>query len=156
MLSLLQKPLPVGSPAPPFILPDEEGTVWVLNLNRNKYIVLVFYPADDTPTCTTQLCELRDNWDKLKAKGALVLGVNPGTAESHKAFKDKHKLPFPVLVDNGKRIAKMYNSGGLVVKRTVYVISKDGRILFAQRGKPSVDAILAAIPEEAKQATTAA
>lgn len=156
MFSLLQKPLPVGSPAPPFLLPDEEGAVWVLNLNRNKYVVLVFYPADDTPTCTAQLCEVRDAWEKVKAKGTLVLGVNPGTAESHKAFKQKHKLPFPILVDNAKRVAKMYNCGGLIVKRTVYVIGKDGKILFAERGKPSMDAILAAIPEEAKQPTTAA
>jgi peroxiredoxin Q/BCP len=155
MFSWFEKPLPVGSPAPPFILPDEDGSVWVLNLNRNKYMVLVFYPADDTPVCTAQLCEFRDAWEKLRAKGAFVLGINPGSAESHKAFKEKHKLPFPVLVDNGKRVAKLYKCGGPVVKRTVYVIGKDGTILFAERGKPSVEQILKAIPDEAGQSTAA-
>lgn len=155
MFSLLQSPLPVGSVAPPFILPDEEGTVWVLNLNRNKCMVLVFYPADDTPVCTKQLCELRDDWEKVRAKGGFVVGINPGSADSHSKFKQKHKLPFPILVDSGKRVAKMYNAGGLVTRRTVYVVGKDGKILFAKRGKPSVDEILAAIPEEAAQTTAA-
>jgi len=148
MFSWFQPPLPAGSVAPPFILPDQEGSVWVLNLNRNKVVVLVFYPADDTPTCTKQLCELRDSWDRIQAKGAFVMGINPGSAESHRAFKEKHQLPFPVLVDNAKRVAKLYHCGGLVVRRTVYVIGKDGRILYSKRGKPSVDEILAAIPEE--------
>ncbi len=148
LLSLFEKPLPVGSAAPPFILPDEQGDVWVLNLHRNKHMVLVFYPADDTPTCTTQLCELRDAWTDVRARGAFVVGINPGTAESHKAFKSKHQYPFPILVDNGGRIAKLYNAGGFVTKRTVYVVGRDGKILFAKRGKPAVDEILSVIPKE--------
>jgi peroxiredoxin Q/BCP len=156
MFSWFEKPLPAGTPAPPFLLPDEEGSVWVLNLNRNKVMVLVFYPADDTPVCTQQLCELRDGWDKIKAKGAFVMGINPGDAQSHRAFKEKHKLPFPVLVDNAKRVAKMYNASGPIVRRTVYVIGKDGKILYSKRGKPSLDEILAAIPEPDQATTTAA
>lgn len=147
MFSWFLKPLPVGAAAPPFLLPDEEGSVWSLNLNRNKVVVLVFYPADDTPVCTRQLCELRDGWDKIRARNGIVLGINPGNAASHRAFKEKHKLPFPVLVDNAKRVAKLYNAAGPIVRRTVYVIGRDGKILFSQRGKPSLGKILAAIPE---------
>ncbi len=142
----LSKPLPVGAPAPPFLLPDENGDVFVLNLNRNKYVVMVFYPADDTTVCTKQLCELRDEWERVRAKGGFVVGVNPGDAASHGAFKKKHNYPFPLLVDNGKRVAKLYKCGGLLVTRTVYVVGKDGKILFAKRGKPAVEEILRAIP----------
>jgi peroxiredoxin Q/BCP len=148
MFGLFSKPLPVGSSAPPFIAPDDEGHVFILNLNRNKFVVLIFYPGDDTPVCTRQLCELRDQWGRLQERGAYVVGVNPQSAESHRAFKAKHKLPFPILVDSGQRIARLYRANGLIVKRTVYVIGKNGEILFAKRGKPSVDEILAAIPHE--------
>lgn len=145
-MSLFKNPLPIGSDAPPFILPDENGDVFVLNQNRNKYVVLVFYPADDTPVCTSQLCDLRDNWERLRTKGAIALGINSADAASHGAFKKKHGYPFPLLVDSGKRVANLYHSGGLIARRTVYVIGTDGKILFAKRGKPSVDEILAAIP----------
>jgi thioredoxin-dependent peroxiredoxin len=148
-MSLFKSPLPVGSDAPPFILPDENGDVFVLNQNRSRYVVLVFYPADGTPVCTGQLCELRDNWERLKSRGAIAVGLNGGDAASHDAFKKKHGYPFPLLVDSGKRVAKLYNAGGLVARRTVYVVGKDGKILFAKRGKPSVDEILAAIPATA-------
>ncbi len=149
MLSWFADLLPVGSGAPAFLLPDQQGDVFVLNLNRNKNIVLVFYPADNTPVCTAQLCEMRDNWQKVRDKGALIVGINPGAADSHGGFRKKHDLPFPLLVDNGKRVAKMYHCDGIVVRRTVYVVGRDGKILFAKRGKPAVDEILAAIPEAA-------
>jgi peroxiredoxin Q/BCP len=146
MLSWFIKPLAVGTPAPPFLLPDQDGDVFVLNLHRNKYVVLIFYPADDTPVCTSQLCEVRDNWERLRAKGAHVMGINGGNAESHKGFRAKHQLTMPLLVDAGQRVARLYHAGGAVIRRTVYVIGKDGKILFAKRGKPSVEEILAAIP----------
>lgn len=146
MLSWFSDPLPVGSDAPPFILPDQDGAVFVLNLNRSKNVVLVFYPADDTPVCTAQLCEMRDDWSKLQEKNCIVLGINPGNASSHGGFRKKHDLPFPLLVDNGKRVSKMYNCDGLAVRRTVYVVGRDGKIKFAKRGKPSVSEILNAIP----------
>ncbi|MBM3813323.1 MAG: peroxiredoxin [Acidimicrobiia bacterium] len=146
MFSWFSKPLAVGSEAPPFLLPDEEGSVFVLNLHRNKYVVLVFYPGDDTPICTKQMCEIRDNWARLMARDVMVVGINPQEAQSHAQFRKRHSLPLPLLVDNGKRIARLYNAAGLIVRRTVYVIGKDGKILFSKRGRPSVDEILAAIP----------
>jgi len=147
MISWFSKPLKVGAIAPPFLLPDEEGTVFVLNLHRNKYVVLIFYPGDDTPVCTKQMCEVRDNWEELRARGVYVVGINPQAAESHGEFRKKLGLPFPLLVDNGKRVSRLYNASGLMVRRTVYVIGKDGQILMGRRGKPSVQEILAVIPE---------
>ena len=149
-MALFKEPLPTGSDAPPFILPDENGDVFVLNQNRSRYVVLVFYPSDDTSVCTAQLCELRDNWERLKSRDAIALGINSGDAASHERFKKKHSYPFPLLVDSGKRVAGLYNAGGLLTRRTVYVVGKDGKIIFAKRGKPSVDEILAAIPEAAR------
>ena len=143
-----QDPLPVGAVAPPFILPDENGDVFVLNQNRARNLVLVFYPGDDTAICTAQLCDLRDNWERVTASGATVVGINPGDAASHRGFKKKHGYPFPLLVDSGKRVAKSYQAGGLITRRTVYVVGKDGKIIFSRRGKPSVDEILAAIPKD--------
>ncbi len=145
-MSFFKSSLPPGTDAPPFILPDENGDVFVLNQNRSRYVVLVFYPGDDTLVCTKQLCELRDNWQRLEARGAIAVGINQGDAASHGSFKKKHGYPFPLLVDSGKRIAKLYNAGGLMTRRTVYVIGKGGKIIFSKRGKPSVDEILAAIP----------
>ena len=146
-MPFFQQPLPVGTAAPPFELPDENGDVFVLDRNRSRNVVLVFYPGDDTAICTSQLCDLRDNWDRVKARNAIVIGINQADAASHGSFKKKHQYPFPLLVDRGRRVAKLYHSGSFITRRTVYAIGPDGTILFAQRGKPSVDEILAAIPQ---------
>jgi thioredoxin-dependent peroxiredoxin len=71
-----------------------------------------------------------------------VYGVNPGSAESHRKFREKHHLPYALLVDDGKRVAKLYNADGLIVKRTVYLIGKDGKIRFAERGMPKPSDVL--------------
>jgi len=149
MFGLFTKPLPVGSPAPPFILPDQEGRVFVLNMHRDKHVILVFYPADHTPTCTRQLCEMRDEWQRITQRGGYVVGINPGDETSHRSFKEKLKLTFPLLVDYEKRVAALYRCGGLIVKRTVYVVDHNGKIAYVRRGKPSVDEILAAMPAPA-------
>ena len=142
---LFSNALKPGTPAPPFICRDEQGSVFVLNQQRGKNVVLIFYPGDDTPVCTRQLCEFRDNWERLKTHNTTVYGVNPSGAERHAAFRKKHEFPFPLLVDDSQRVAKLYNASGLIVKRTVYVIDKDGVIRFAKRGKPPVDEIVAAL-----------
>jgi len=139
--------LAVGSEAPDFRLSDESGQVVQLSSFRGKRpIVLVFYPMDETPVCRGQLCELRDHWDAFTERGAVVLGINPGGTASHLKFKQHHNFPFPLLVDEGKKVASQYGASGLIVKRSVYAIGKDGRIVFAQRGKPASREILAAIP----------
>lgn len=142
--SLLSGPLHEGGPAPDFSAQDEHGNTVALSALKGKTVVLVFYPGDDTPTCTVQLCELRDNWRTLQQRGILVFGVNPRGRASHQRFRKKFNLPFPLLIDRGGRLASKYNAGGLLVLRTVYAIGPDGVIRFARRGKPAPAEILAA------------
>jgi thioredoxin-dependent peroxiredoxin len=145
MLSwLFSDPLPVGENAPDFALPDQDGKMVSLADLRGKNVVLVFYPADATPTCTKQLCEFRDSWASAQARNAVVFGVNPAQADKHAAFRSNHKLPFPLLVDSGQQVARQYHANGLIVKRTVYLIGKSGKIRYARRGKPLPDEVLQA------------
>ena len=145
MLSwLFSDPLAVGSPAPEFSAADDSGKAVTLAKLRGKFVVLVFYPGDDTPGCTKQLCDFRDNWSAAKALGVKVFGVNPQNAAKHTKFREKFKLPFPLLIDEGQRIAQAYHAHGLIVKRTVYLIGRDGTILFAKRGMPPPSEVLAA------------
>jgi peroxiredoxin Q/BCP len=137
-------PLPTGTPAPDFTLPDDAGNQVQLSALRGKNVVLVFYPGDSTPGCTRQLCQLRDSWDSARARGVEVFGVNPQGASSHAGFRSKYKLPFPLLVDAGRKVASLYNANGIIVKRTVYLIGPDGVIRFARRGMPAPAEVLAA------------
>jgi len=146
-------PLKVGSQAPPFALTDENERVVTLKALKGKPIVLVFYPGDDTAICTDQLCEIRDDWAAFKRLGAAVYGVNGQSANAHGKFSARYKFPFPLLVDKGWEMSKAYNAGWGFVRRTVYVIAPDGLIVYAERGKPSTAAILAAV-EGAKPPTS--
>lgn len=144
MLSWLwSNPLPVGSQAPDFSAPDDTGRTVTLFELRGRNVVLVFYPGDDTPGCTRQLCDFRDRWEQARAKGVEVFGVNPQNAEKHVKFRRKFNFPFPLLVDHGQHVAKLYHANGLVVKRTVYLIGPDGVIRFARRGMPPPAEVLA-------------
>jgi len=148
MLSWFAGLLPVGSAAPDFTLRDDSGNEIRLSEWRDQAaVVLVFYPMDETPGCRRQLCELRDHWEEFQAWGVAVWGVNPGSSDSHLKFRNNQQLPFPLLVDEGKRVARLYGASGLVPRRTVYGIDKKGRIAFAERGKPSPSRILAAITD---------
>jgi thioredoxin-dependent peroxiredoxin len=140
---LFSDPLMVGTVAPDFTLPDDSGHTVSLASQRGKNVLLVFYPADSTPGCTKQLCQLRDNWDRLISTGVSVFGVNPQSASSHTSFRQKQNLPFPLLVDKGQKVAELYHANGLFVKRTVYLIGADGKIRFGRRGMPTPDQILA-------------
>jgi peroxiredoxin Q/BCP len=141
---LFSDPLAVGSKAPDFSLPDGRGATIALKSLRGKNVVLVFYPGDDTPTCRKQLCEFRDRWDQAKMRNVAVYGINPQGAESHERFSSKYKFPFPLLVDKGQQVGVLYHTNGLIVKRTVYLIGPDGTILYAKRGKPTPEEVLAA------------
>ena len=142
--SLFSGPLPVGSKAPAFRLPDEVGNVVELSKLRGQNVVLVFYPMDETSTCRAQLCEFRDRWEQAQSRNVLVFGVNPGKAGGHAAFRANNKLPFPLLVDTGQKVASLYKSRGLLVRRTVYLIGPEGTIRYAKRGKPAVEEVLSA------------
>jgi peroxiredoxin Q/BCP len=141
---LLGGPLPVGSPAPDFTAPDEDGNTVSLKSLRGRNVILVFYPADDTTVCTKQLCEFRDSWASVKSRNAIVFGVNPAKPARHGQFKKKYELPFPLLCDEGQKIAKDYHSAfSFAPRRTVYLIGPDGIIRYAQRGKPLPAEVLA-------------
>jgi len=141
---LFSDPLPVGAAAPDFTLVDDAGHSVTLSKLRGRSVVLVFYPADETPGCTKQLCQFRDDWSEALARGVEVFGVNPGSAESHVKFRQKFHFPFPLLVDRGQRVATLYHCNGVIVKRTVYLVGPDGKIRFARRGMPAPADVLAA------------
>jgi peroxiredoxin Q/BCP len=143
MLSwLFSSPLPVGATAPEFSLPDESGRTVTLSALRGHDVVLVFYPGDNTPGCTRQLCAFRDGWDDARARGVEIFGVNPWSAEKHAKFRRKFGFPFPLLVDRGQKVGALYHTRGLAVKRTVYRIGPDGIIRFARRGYPAPAEVL--------------
>jgi peroxiredoxin Q/BCP len=141
---LFSEPLPVGQDAPDFTLRDQDGNPFSLAALRGRNVVLVFYPADETTLCTKQLCEFRDNWALAQSKDAVVLGINPADERKHAQFRAKHRFPFPLLADPGQRVGADYRTKGLIVKRTVYLIGKSGKIRYAKRGKPVPEEVLAA------------
>src|SRR5437016_4949774 len=129
--------LSVGDPAPDFKLKDDGGNEVRLNDLKGKKVVLYFYPKDDTPGCTTEACSFRDDLKKFKAKNAVVLGVSADSMESHAKFKQKFKLPFPLLSDPEKKMLEaygvwkeksMYGRKYMGIERTTFIIGADGKI----------------------------
>jgi thioredoxin-dependent peroxiredoxin len=140
--------LEIGEHAPDFSLKDANGnTVSLSDFHGKKPVVLFFYPGDETPGCTKQLCAVRDDYKAFTDKNAAVLGINPGDEKSHGKFIHRYNFEFPLLVDVGMKTAKAYGCGGIMVKRTVYVIDPEGIILYAKRGMPADEEILKAISE---------
>lgn len=124
-----------GTSAPDFEATDQEGSPVRLRDFRGRPVVLYFYPEDDTPGCTREACAFRDESETFRAKGAVVLGVSTQDEASHRAFRDKHGLNFPLVADPEKRITRAYHALGLLglAKRVTYVIGPDGRIVAAFR-----------------------
>ena len=98
--------------ATPFSLPDQNGTVHSLSDYKGKWVVLYFYPKDDTPGCTKEACGFRDTQKLFAEKNAVVLGVSKDNVASHKKFADKFNLPFPLLSDESKEMIRAYQSWG--------------------------------------------
>jgi peroxiredoxin Q/BCP len=124
--------LKVGDLAPEFSLMDEHGMPVSLKDYRGKnVVVLYFYPKDFTSGCTTEACSFRDDYKLYQEKGAVVIGVSLDSVESHSKFSEKYTLPFTILSDRGKEVAKAYGVlgiGGILAKRVTFIINKDGRI----------------------------
>ena len=123
----------VGAAAPEFELPDQEGQLHSLEDYRDQWVVLYFYPKDETPGCTTEACEFRDNIFAFRDLNAQILGVSLDDVESHKAFAENHGLPFPLLADVDGTAATAYGVktrmlGMEVAKRQTFVIAPDGTI----------------------------
>lgn len=120
--------LAIGARAPEFTLPDADGQATSLsNLLRDGPLVLYFYPADFTPGCTREACQIRDLHAEIDAAGLTVAGVSPQSPESHRAFRDKYKLPFVLLADVDRFVIKMYGVQGplgLGVRRATFLIDQ--------------------------------
>lgn len=124
----------VGGMAPEFKLQDQNGKWHQLADYRGQWVALYFYPKDDTPGCTTQACSFRDNIFAFKNEGAVILGVSVDDVESHKEFAEKHGLPFALLADSEKSVAKEYGVlkkyAGImeIARRDTFLIDPEGRI----------------------------
>lgn len=129
--------LTIGDVAPAFKAVDQDGNPISLSDYRGKKVILYFYPKDDTPGCTAEACNLRDNYDLLLKKGYKIIGVSADDDKSHKKFIEKYVLPFPLIPDKDKSILKAYGAWGKKklygreyegILRTTYVISEKGVI----------------------------
>lgn len=132
-----KRTLSIGSKVPNFALKDQNGSLVKLSDFQGKKVVLFFYVRDDTPGCTKESCNFRDNLEIINAKHAVVLGISPDTVESHKRFVEKYQLTFPLLVDENAGLAKklgvwgkksMYGRTFYGIIRSTFVIDEDGRI----------------------------
>jgi peroxiredoxin Q/BCP len=124
----------VGERAPSFQLKDEDGVEHKLDDYLGKKIVLFFYPKDDSPHCRREACNLRDNYEKMQQQGIVLLGISYDSPESHKKFREKYDLPFTLLSDGDRQMAKRYGaSGGILgflgARRYTYLINEQGIIV---------------------------
>lgn len=130
--------LEIGDPAPDFTLQSTRGEVTLSKALAAGDVLLVFYPGDDTPVCTKQLCDYRDNLAVFGELGVQVLGINPQSLSSHERFASKHDLPFPLLADPDKATCRAYGAIGLLgmTKRALVLIGRDGRVRWQRADLP--------------------
>jgi peroxiredoxin Q/BCP len=122
-----------GTIAPDFTLPDGNGLPWRLADQRGKVVVLLFYPGDETPICTRQMCSVRDRWEDYAATGAEVVGISTNTVDSHKSFAEHHNLPLRLLADVDRRVADLYGAQSMIpgkVARSVFVVDANGIVSY--------------------------
>jgi peroxiredoxin Q/BCP len=140
-------PIQSGIPAPDFELPDETGTLRKLSDFQGKPVILYFYPKDDTPGCTTEACNFRDDYSAYEEVGVVILGVSPDPIKSHVKFRDKYNLQFPLLADVDHKVCELYDVWALKkfmgrehmgVLRTTYLIDERGEIIHVfEKVKPA-------------------
>ena len=121
----------IGEKAPDFTLPDGDGNNWTLSEHLGETVALLFYPGDNTPVCTKQLCSVRDNWDDYEATGATIVWISTDSADSHREFAEKHDFPFTLLSDKNGEVIEKYEVKSWIPGRSaraVVVIDKDGLI----------------------------
>lgn len=127
----MENNLEVGDMAPNFDLPIDSGRTGRLSDFRGKVVVVYFYPKDNTPGCTTEACNFRDNFDAFKAKGIEVIGISTDTENSHEKFRNKFDLPFLLAPDNSREISKSYNVlGTTTAKRVTFIVDNEGKIAY--------------------------
>ena len=143
----------INDKATDFTLKDGEGNDWTLSNYKGRTVVLLFYPGDNTPVCTAQLCSVRDHWSEYQATGAEVVGISTDTVESHDKFAEKHDLPLRLLSDADGKVSATYGMKSWLPGRSargVVVIDGQGRVAYSKAQavslfKPSDDDVLAAI-----------
>ena len=145
----------LNSPAPDFTLKDANGGDWRLSNQRGKVVVLLFYPGDETPICTRQMCSVRDRWEDYTRTGAEVVGISSDSVESHRKFAEHHDLPLRLLSDSEGKVSGLYGAKSIFPGRTarsVFVIDAEGRLTYQDVRpvgllKPKDDVIISAIRE---------
>jgi peroxiredoxin Q/BCP len=147
--------LKVGDAAPDFELMSDEGQKVKLSGLHGKKVVVYFYPKDDTPGCTTQGCGFRDNYARVQAKGATVLGISPDDEASHQAFKAKFNFPFTLLVDGDHSVADAYGAWGerqrpdgtksMGILRSHFVVDETGKLIDVQSPVSPEDSVARAL-----------
>jgi thioredoxin-dependent peroxiredoxin len=127
----------IGTKAPQFSLPDQDGNIHALTDYLGKKVLLYFYPKDDTPGCTTEACNFRDGYGDFEKMGLVILGVSKDSVKSHKKFAEKFELPFPLLSDETGEVVEKYDSWGkkkfmgreyMGIFRNSFLIDEEGRI----------------------------
>lgn len=128
----------VGDPAPDFSLASTQGPIRLSERIAERAVLLVFYPGDDTPVCTKQLCDYRDNLTVFSGLGVDVLGINPQDLASHEAFAAKHSLPFPLLSDTDKSVCRAYGALSFLgyAQRALVLVGRDGKIKYKRSDFP--------------------
>lgn len=130
--------LGIGNLAPDFVLPDQTGKTHQLANYQGKWLLLYFYPKDNTPGCTVEACTLRDNWADFAKLNAMVLGISADSVASHQKFSLKHSLPFPILADEQKTMLQAYGAIAeksifgktfLGIKRSSFLLDPKGKIV---------------------------
>jgi len=144
----------IGSVAPDFTLPADDGSTVRLSDLRGQRVVLYFYPKDDTPGCTTQACGFRDNYVEIAEKDAVVFGISPDGVNSHVKFRTKFDLPFRLLADEEHKVAELYGVWGeksmygktyFGIIRSHFVVDADGKIADVQYGVSAEDSVANAL-----------
>lgn len=140
----------IGSKAPNFSLPDQEGKQHKLSDYKNQWVLVYFYPKDDTPGCTTEACSFRDNFPKFQKSKLVILGISIDSVKSHGKFVNKYKLPFTLLADENKEVVEkygvwaeksMYGKKYMGTLRTSFLIDPNGKIVRVyEKVKPEIHA----------------
>ncbi len=147
--------LNLNEPAPDFALKDGDAREWRLVDQRGKVVVLLFYPGDETPVCTRQMCSVRERWADYQATGAEVVGISSDSVDSHRKYAEHHDLPLRLLSDAEGQVSKTYGARSLIpgkVARSVFVIDAAGILRYQDVRplgllKPKDDVIISAIRE---------
>ncbi len=146
--------LEIGDSAPDFKLQSDSGETVKLSQFKGKKVVLYFYPEDDTPGCTKQACDFRDNFAAMQGADAVVLGVSPDSVESHVKFKKKYDLNFPLLADPDHKVAELYGAWGeknnygrtyIGLIRSHFVIDEQGKLIDVRRRVSAKDSVRLAL-----------